>query len=157
AATPRSRSSSVCSSYDGAATSDETQPAVERFLFAWGAGGWPAAHAQTIATQAARTHAGYRDHRAILALTVRRPARLCIVDVSAVGTFAKVTRVDDLASVVTRARTGDRKAFAELYRRFNRAVHGVVLAKAPYRDADDLVQDAFATALERLPQLAEPA
>jgi RNA polymerase sigma-70 factor (ECF subfamily) len=79
------------------------------------------------------------------------------VDVSAVGTFAKVSRVEDLASVVTRARTGDRKAFAELYRRFNRAVHGVVLAKAPYRDAADLVQDAFATALERLPQLAEPA
>jgi len=34
-------------------------------------------------------------------------------------------------------------------------VHGVVLARVAYRDAADLVQDVFATALERLPQLAE--
>jgi RNA polymerase sigma-70 factor (ECF subfamily) len=65
--------------------------------------------------------------------------------------------VDDLATVVGRARRGDRGAFAELYRRFHRAVHGVVLAKVAYGDAADLVQDVFASALERLPQLAEPA
>ena len=65
--------------------------------------------------------------------------------------------VDDLATVVVAARRGDRRAFAELYRRFSRAVHGVILARASYRDAADLVQDTFATALERLPQLADPA
>jgi RNA polymerase sigma-70 factor (ECF subfamily) len=65
--------------------------------------------------------------------------------------------VDDLASVVARARRGDRAAFAELYRRFHRAVHGVVLAKVAYGDAADLVQDVFASALERLPQLADAA
>ena len=59
--------------------------------------------------------------------------------------------------VVITARRGDRKAFAELYRRFHRAVHGVVLAKVAFTDAADLVQDVFAIALERLPQLAEPA
>ena len=59
--------------------------------------------------------------------------------------------------MVARARRGDRAAFAELYRRFHRAVHGVVLARVPYGDAADLVQDAFAIALERLPQLADPA
>lgn len=62
-----------------------------------------------------------------------------------------------LPGVVVAARRGDREAFSELYRRFSRAVHGVVLAKVNYRDAADLVQDVFALALERLPQLAEPA
>jgi RNA polymerase sigma-70 factor (ECF subfamily) len=65
--------------------------------------------------------------------------------------------VDDLATVVGAARRGDRKAFAELYRRFHRAVHGVVLAKVSFGEAADVVQDVFATALERLPQLADPA
>lgn len=65
--------------------------------------------------------------------------------------------MEELATVVGRARRGDRAAFAELYRRFHRAVHGVVLARVRYVDAADLVQDVFAAALERLPQLAEPA
>jgi RNA polymerase sigma-70 factor, ECF subfamily len=63
----------------------------------------------------------------------------------------------ELATVVAAARRGDRGAFAELYHRFHRAVHGVVLARVRYADAADLVQDVFAAALERLPQLGEPA
>lgn len=65
--------------------------------------------------------------------------------------------MDELATVVVAARRGDRAAFAELYRRFHRAVHGVVLARVRFADAADLVQDVFAAVLERLPQLAEPA
>jgi len=65
--------------------------------------------------------------------------------------------VDELPVVVIAARRGDRRAFAELYRRFSRAVHGVVLTKVAYGDAADLVQDVFAIALERLPQLGEVA
>ena len=65
--------------------------------------------------------------------------------------------VDELPAVVIAARRGDRKAFAELYRRFARAVHGVVLARVRYAEAADVVQDVFAVALERLPQLGEPA
>ncbi|MBA3464561.1 MAG: sigma-70 family RNA polymerase sigma factor [Deltaproteobacteria bacterium] len=65
--------------------------------------------------------------------------------------------VQELAAVVTAARRGDRAAFAELYRRFSRAVHGVVLARVQYRDAADLVQETFAIALERLPQLGDVA
>jgi RNA polymerase sigma-70 factor (ECF subfamily) len=68
-----------------------------------------------------------------------------------------VPPVDELPALVGAARRGDRAAFAELYRRFHRAVHGVVLARVAYRDAADLVQDVFAAALERLPQLGEPA
>ncbi len=65
--------------------------------------------------------------------------------------------MDELATIVVAARRGDRAAFAELYRRFNRAVHGVVLARVRYADASDIVQDVFAAALERLPQLGEAA
>lgn len=65
--------------------------------------------------------------------------------------------VEELPVVVIAARRGDRRAFAELYRRFARAVHGVVLAKVAYGDAADVVQDVFAIALERLPQLGEVA
>lgn len=68
-----------------------------------------------------------------------------------------VPTVDELPALVGAARRGDRAAFAELYRRFHRAVHGVVLARVRFRDAADLVQDVFVTALERLPQLGEPA
>lgn len=63
----------------------------------------------------------------------------------------------ELPVLVVAARRGDRAAFAELYHRFSRAVHGVVLARVPYGDAADIVQDVFAAALERLPQLGEPA
>jgi RNA polymerase sigma-70 factor (ECF subfamily) len=64
---------------------------------------------------------------------------------------------DELPALVVAARRGERAAFAELYRRFSRAVHGVVLARVRYVDAADIVQDVFAVALERLPQLGEPA
>jgi RNA polymerase sigma-70 factor, ECF subfamily len=78
-----------------------------------------------------------------------------VVPLSVVPAYAIAE--DDLSAVVTAARAGDRAAFAELYRRFHRAVHGVVLARAVFGDAADLVQDVFAIALERLPELAEPA
>ena len=55
------------------------------------------------------------------------------------------------------ARRGDRRAFAELYRRFHRAVHGVALARVTYAEAADVTQDVFAIALERLPQLGDAA
>lgn len=71
--------------------------------------------------------------------------------------LAYLRAVDEPADLVRRARGGDRAAFAELYRRFSRAVHGVVLARVPYQDAGDVVQDVFAAALARLPQLTDPA
>jgi RNA polymerase sigma-70 factor (ECF subfamily) len=64
---------------------------------------------------------------------------------------------DDCADLVRAARDGDRTAFAELYRRYTRMVHGVVLARVAYPDVDDLVQDVFLTALRRLDALRDPA
>jgi RNA polymerase sigma-70 factor, ECF subfamily len=58
---------------------------------------------------------------------------------------------------VTAARSGDRDAFGELYRRFSRAVHGVLISRVSPEDADDLVQDVFIHAWPRLRELREPA
>jgi len=66
----------------------------------------------------------------------------------------------DIARLVRDAQRGDRAAFAELYQRFTRMVHGVVLARIARpgaHDVDDVVQDVFVTALERLNDLREPA
>ncbi len=56
---------------------------------------------------------------------------------------------------VEAARRGDRRAFTVLYERYRGAVHAVMLARIPARDAGDLVQDVFLTALERLPSLRD--
>ena len=60
------------------------------------------------------------------------------------------------AQLVLAARGGDRAAFGELYERFGRMVHGVLLAHVPYAEVDDLVQDVFLIALRRLDSLREP-
>jgi RNA polymerase sigma-70 factor, ECF subfamily len=66
------------------------------------------------------------------------------------------TRSTD-ASVVEAARRGDRQAFGSLYSRYVRMVHGVLLARVPRSDVDDLVQDVFLSAMDRLPALREAA
>ncbi len=59
----------------------------------------------------------------------------------------------DETALVDAARSGDRGAFAELYARYGPMVHGILLARVPRSDAEDLVQDVFLTALKRLPTL----
>ena len=63
--------------------------------------------------------------------------------------------VSDDAMLVRAARDGDRAAFGCLYERYARMVHGVLLAKVPLGDVDDLVQDVFLRALRRLSTLRE--
>jgi RNA polymerase sigma-70 factor (ECF subfamily) len=45
---------------------------------------------------------------------------------------------------------GDRGAFGELYVRYARMVHAILLARVPPGDAEDLVQDVFLTAMRQL-------
>ncbi len=79
------------------------------------------------------------------------------VTLSQAQTAGRLSETNDCAELVRAARDGDRSAFAELYRQYTRMVHGVVLARVSYADAEDLVQDVFLTALRRLDALREPA
>ena len=63
-------------------------------------------------------------------------------------------RTDDL---VRAAQAGDRQAFAALYGQYARVIHGILLTRVPRLHAEDLVQDVFLTAMERLPSLRDPA
>lgn len=63
----------------------------------------------------------------------------------------------ELIRLVVAAQRQDRAAFAGLYAEFARTVHGIVLARVPRGDVDDLVQDVFLQAMERLPELRDPA
>jgi RNA polymerase sigma-70 factor (ECF subfamily) len=57
------------------------------------------------------------------------------------------------AELAAAARAGDRAAFAALHERYGRMVHAVLLARVPAGVADDLVQDVFVAALERIGEL----
>jgi RNA polymerase sigma-70 factor (ECF subfamily) len=61
---------------------------------------------------------------------------------------------EDVAWVAA-SREGDREAFGRLYGRYARMVHGVLLARVPVGEVDDLVQDVFIRALRRLSTLRE--
>jgi RNA polymerase sigma-70 factor (ECF subfamily) len=50
---------------------------------------------------------------------------------------------------------GDRDAFARLYDLYGPMVHGILLARVPFDDVDDLVQDVFLAAFRRLHTLRE--
>jgi RNA polymerase sigma-70 factor, ECF subfamily len=59
------------------------------------------------------------------------------------------------AALVEAVRRGDREAFGQLYALYAPMVHGILLARAPYREVDDLAQDVFLAALRRLDTLRE--
>jgi RNA polymerase sigma-70 factor, ECF subfamily len=58
------------------------------------------------------------------------------------------TSADD--GLIRAAAEGDRSAFGELYIRYARMVHGILLARVPAGDAEDLVQDVFISAMKQL-------
>jgi RNA polymerase sigma-70 factor (ECF subfamily) len=58
---------------------------------------------------------------------------------------------------VRAAAQGDAVAFARLYDHFAPMVHGVLLARIPRQDVEDLMQDVFVTAMARLSDLREPS
>src|SRR5215813_11880814 len=60
-------------------------------------------------------------------------------------------------ALVCAAQAGDRAAFGELYRRYSRMVHGILLARVPRAAAEDLMQDVFLQALPRLGSLRDAA
>ena len=67
------------------------------------------------------------------------------------------TPVSDDTILVEAARSGDRAAYGRLYDRYARMVHGLLLARVPPGEVDDLVQDVFLQALPRLGTLRDAA
>jgi RNA polymerase sigma-70 factor (ECF subfamily) len=59
--------------------------------------------------------------------------------------------------LVMAAQSGNMAAFGELYARYMRLVHGVLLARTPSGDAEDLVQEVFLLALRKLKGLRDPS
>lgn len=70
---------------------------------------------------------------------------------------ATVTEISPETSLVEAVRLGDREAFGRLYDLYAPMVHGILLARVPYREVDDLVQDVFLVALRRLGTLRDSA
>lgn len=61
------------------------------------------------------------------------------------------------AACVAAAQAGDRQAFAQLHDRYHRMVHGILLSYVSHTDAEDLQQEVFLHAMQKLPALREPA
>lgn len=59
------------------------------------------------------------------------------------------------ARIVERIREGDSEAFNELYTMFAPMVHGIILARVPRGEVDDLVQEVFISAYKNLKTLRE--
>ncbi|MGH9945499.1 MAG: RNA polymerase sigma factor [Pyrinomonadaceae bacterium] len=80
----------------------------------------------------------------------------------AVSAAAPSGAVGDTSSQIEAAlveavrRDGDREAFGQLYSAYARMVHGILLARVPYAEVSDLVQDVFLHALKKLDSLRDP-
>jgi RNA polymerase sigma-70 factor (ECF subfamily) len=70
--------------------------------------------------------------------------------------FAEGQAAED-GRLVRAARDGDRAAFATLYDRYARVVHGLLMARVSRDEVEDLVQDVFMSAWRRLDDLRDPA
>lgn len=60
------------------------------------------------------------------------------------------------ARIVERVCAGDQEAFNELYKMFAPMIHGIVLARVPRDEVDDIVQNVFLSAYKNLHTLREP-
>jgi RNA polymerase sigma-70 factor (ECF subfamily) len=86
-------------------------------------------------------------------MAFRLKARFAALDLLPVNT---ATRMDfDDQPLVRAAQAGDRAAFGQLYQRYARMVHGLLLARVPVSAAEDLVQDVFLQALPRMKSLRD--
>lgn len=61
------------------------------------------------------------------------------------------------AALVRSVVAGDREAFAGLYALYSPLVHGILLARVPYGEVGDLVQDVFLVAFRKLGTLRDGA
>jgi len=76
------------------------------------------------------------------------------LELQAVTDISAIHAADE-TQIVDAAREGDRSAFGQLYNRYARMVHGILLGRVPWKDVDDLVQDVFLLALPQLSSLRD--
>jgi len=69
---------------------------------------------------------------------------------------AAVKESCDGPEVVREACRGNRAAFGQLYSRYAPMVHGVLLARVPYAEAEDLVHEVFVAAFRQIGKLRSP-
>ncbi len=75
--------------------------------------------------------------------------------------FVGETRRETAASngralMVAAIKAGDNEAFGDLYREFAPMVHGILLARLPRDEVQDIVQDVFLAAYRRIGSLRDP-
>lgn len=68
---------------------------------------------------------------------------------------ARVTEISEEALLVQAVRHGQQEAFAKLYSLYAPMVHGILLARVPWGEVDDLVQDVFLVALKKVNTLRD--
>lgn len=73
------------------------------------------------------------------------------------GVTASPGETSEPSRWVEAARAGDRIAFESLYGRYAGMVHGILLARVPGLDVEDLVQEVFLIVFRRLSSLRDPA
>ena len=70
-------------------------------------------------------------------------------------TEAQVGLLDSDATFVRAAQRGDTEAFGQLYKRYARMVHGILLGRVRHVEVEDLVQEVFLRALPRVRELRD--
>jgi RNA polymerase sigma-70 factor, ECF subfamily len=80
---------------------------------------------------------------------------LSIVGTSPAPVAATMTETPVETALVEAVRGGDTDAFGRLYQTYSRMVHGILLARVPYGEVDDLVQDVFLVAFRKLDTLRD--
>jgi RNA polymerase sigma-70 factor (ECF subfamily) len=96
---------------------------------------------------------GLRSNGGGTAMAISAGARFEAMDWPSVNTAARSELEDE--ALVRAAQGGDRAAFGQLYQRYVRMVHGVLLARVPHIAAEDLAHDVFLHALPKLSGLRE--
>jgi len=75
--------------------------------------------------------------------------------------MSAVTEIEEkiyVVNLVRSAQTGDRDAFGELFERFERHVFAIAMRRlGDYNEAQELCQDVFIQAMQKVEQLREPA
>ncbi len=70
-------------------------------------------------------------------------------------TSAATTKLKAEARLVERVCEGDQEAFNELYRIYARMIHSIVLARVPFDEVDDIVQEVFLAAYKNISSLRD--